>query len=170
MTHTESAVDSVAIVIFGASGDLTSRKLIPALHTLACEGHLPKTVLVLGVARSSFTDQAFRDELYKAVEEYSRSRREICKEWTNFAPHVSYLSGNYDGPETYRRISETLARFNPQQGNCLFYLATPPILDACAEEYFWFAWQLRHEAFLRFGSDPDGIFSIRTNSVGFRTE
>ncbi len=128
MTQTESAVTSVAIVIFGASGDLTSRKLVPALHTLACEGHLPKTTLVLGVARSPFTDQAFRDELYKAVEEYSRSKPEICKEWPNFAPHLSYLSGNYDDPETYRRISAALTTFTPKQGNCLFYLATPPLL------------------------------------------
>lgn len=69
MTRTESAVTSVAIVTFGASGDVTSRKLVPALHTLACEGHLPKTTLVLGVARSPFTDHAFRVEQYKAVEE-----------------------------------------------------------------------------------------------------
>jgi hypothetical protein len=49
-------------------------------------------------------------------------------------------------------------------------VAIHPIAHACADEYYWFAWQLRHEVFLRFGYDPDGIFSIRTNSMGFRTE
>jgi hypothetical protein len=49
-------------------------------------------------------------------------------------------------------------------------VAIHPIAHACAEEYFWFAWQLRREAFLRFGYDPDGVFSVRTDSMGFKTE
>ena len=128
MKHPDAQISSVAIVIFGASGDLTSRKLVPALHTLNCEAHLPKTILVLGVARSPFTNQEFRDKLYKAVEEYSRSKPEVCKEWPNFAPRLIYLTGNYDDPETYSRVSDALEHFNREQGNCLFYLATPPML------------------------------------------
>jgi hypothetical protein len=49
-------------------------------------------------------------------------------------------------------------------------VAIHPIAHACADEYLWFAWQLRHEAFLRFGYDPDGVFSARTDSMGFKTE
>ena len=62
MNHRNSGVEPASIVIFGASGDLTRRKLIPALHSLGCEGLLPKTVQVLGVARSQLTGRIERQE------------------------------------------------------------------------------------------------------------
>jgi glucose-6-phosphate 1-dehydrogenase len=62
----------VTIVIFGASGDLTQRKLVPAIHSLACEGLLPRDSHVVGVARSPLSDDAFREQLYAGVEEYAR--------------------------------------------------------------------------------------------------
>ncbi len=114
--------DTTTIVIFGASGDLTRRKLVPALHTLSCEGFLPPATRVIGVARSDLSDAAFRDRLYEGVKEYARLSPGVCELWPSFAGRHSYLAGSYDDPETYRRLAQRL------DGNALFYLATPPVL------------------------------------------
>jgi glucose-6-phosphate 1-dehydrogenase len=131
MKETKPGTPPVAIVIFGASGDLTQRKLVPALHTLACGGFLSKATRVVGVARSTLSDEAFRDRLYQGVVQYSRSTPGICEMWAHFAGRHSYLAGGYDDPETYRCLAERLAQLDAEagtQGNCLFYLATPPVL------------------------------------------
>jgi len=112
------------IVIFGASGDLTRRKLVPALHSLACEGLLSPDTQVLGVARSSISDEEFRERLYSGVEEYSRHNPGICQLWDNFAPRHSYLQGGYDESQTYDKLEDRLRSFPTE--NVLFYLATPP--------------------------------------------
>ncbi len=119
------------IVIFGASGDLTRRKLVPALHSLGCEGLLPGASRVLGVARSPLPDETFRERLYGGVAEYARHKPGVCELWSGFEGRVSYLAGSYDDPNTYRRLAEILGRFEAQastEGNRLFYLATPPDL------------------------------------------
>lgn len=116
-----------AIVIFGASGDLTQRKLIPALHSLACGGYLSAQARVLGVARTPLTDEQFRDQLYDGVRDYARLKPEICELWGGFAERAHYLPGSYDDPATYARIAERLTAMNAP-ANRLFYLATPPEL------------------------------------------
>ncbi len=131
MNRINSNLEPAAIVIFGASGDLTQRKLVPALHTLACGGFLSKATQVVGVARSPLSNAVFRDRLYEGVVQYSRSSPGICELWPRFAGRHSYLMGGYDDPETYRRLAERLAQLDAEvgtQGNCLFYLATPPVL------------------------------------------
>ncbi|MBN1250118.1 MAG: glucose-6-phosphate dehydrogenase [Anaerolineae bacterium] len=125
------------IVIFGASGDLTQRKLVPALHTLACEGMLPESIRILGVARSEFSDEAFRDHLYEGVEAYARHKPHVCHLWSGFADRHSYLQGDYDDPATYRRLAERLAIFDREdgtQGNRLFYLSVPPVVYSVVVE------------------------------------
>jgi glucose-6-phosphate 1-dehydrogenase len=124
-------VEPATIVIFGASGDLTRRKLIPALHSLGCEGHLPRSVQVVGIARSPLTDEAFRARLYEGVNEYARLTPGICEMWPSFSGRHTYLAGGYDDPDTYRRLAERLAQLDAEvgtRGNRLFYLATPPML------------------------------------------
>jgi glucose-6-phosphate 1-dehydrogenase len=119
------------IVIFGASGDLTRRKLVPALHTLGCEDFLPPASRVVGVARSAMSDKAFRQRLAGGVEEYARLNPGLCELWPTFEERLSYLAGNYDDPETYRRLAHRLAQLDADAGtggNRLFYLATPPTL------------------------------------------
>ncbi len=123
--------EHAVIVIFGASGDLTKRKLVPALHTMACEGLLPANTRILGVARSEFTDESFRDHLYEGVESYARFKPDVCTQWENFSGRHTYLSGEYDDPETYRRLEARLQDLDQgagTEGNRLFYLATPPFL------------------------------------------
>jgi glucose-6-phosphate 1-dehydrogenase len=123
--------EPATIVIFGASGDLTQRKLVPALHSLSCEGLLPAGCRVIGVARSSLSDEAFRKRLYEGLEVYARFRPGICELWSGFKDRLSYLAGSYDDPETYRRLEERLERLDREAGtqsNRLYYLATPPTL------------------------------------------
>jgi len=115
------------IVIFGASGDLTRRKLVPALHSLACEGLLPPATRVIGVARSPLTDEPFRKRLLEGVKDYARLRPGVCELWSSFAERHSYLAGNYDATDTYCRLRERVEH-SDIQGNILFYLATPPVL------------------------------------------
>jgi glucose-6-phosphate 1-dehydrogenase len=129
MTPAKSA-EPATIVIFGASGDLTQRKLVPALHSLGCAGLLPTATQVLGMARSPLSDEAFRGRFYAGVKEYSRFHEGICALWSTFEDRLSYLAGDYDDPEAYRRLAERLAQLaaGGAGGNCLFYLATPPTL------------------------------------------
>jgi glucose-6-phosphate 1-dehydrogenase len=133
MSHKSPNPEPAAIVIFGASGDLTRRKLVPALHSLGCGGSLPPATRVIGVARTPLSDEAFRDSLYEGVVEYARLKPSpgICDLWPRFAERHSYLAGSYDDPETYRHLNQRLAQLDAEfgtGGNALFYLATPPVL------------------------------------------
>ncbi len=119
------------VVIFGASGDLTCRKLVPALHTLRCQGLLPPATRLLGVARSPLSDQELRDRLFDGVQAYSRADPDVCNTWADFSKQLTYLAGEYDDSATYKRLAEELDAFDTgqgTQGNRLFYLATPPPL------------------------------------------
>jgi glucose-6-phosphate 1-dehydrogenase len=120
-----------AIVIFGASGDLAQRKLVPALHSLGCEGLLSSATQLVGVARTPLSDEDFRSRLYDGVVEYARLNPGVCELWPHFANRISYLAGGYDDAETYRRLGAHLARLAAERdtrGNVLFHLAVPPAL------------------------------------------
>jgi glucose-6-phosphate 1-dehydrogenase len=117
---------SASIVIFGASGDLACRKLIPALHSLACAGLLSPKTQVLGVARSEIDLDTFRQRLQEGVVEYARLKPGSgeCRLNSGFFDRIAYLRGGYDDAGTYRRLAE---RLSPGD-NALFYLAIPPSL------------------------------------------
>jgi glucose-6-phosphate 1-dehydrogenase len=123
--------EPATIVIFGASGDLTQRKLVPALHSLGCEGLLPAGTEVIGVARSPMSDEAFRQRIYEGVESYARLKPQFCQLFPRFEGRISYQAGDYADPATYRALAGLLdqpERRGRTRGNCLFYLATPPDL------------------------------------------
>ena len=122
-------IDPATIVIFGASGDLTKRKLVPALYTLACEGLMPERFQVLGVARSKMKDREFQERSFDGIRDYSRYQTSYQQHWPMFAENLTYLAGSYDDPETYRRLAARLDAFDEEKGtskNRLFYLAIPP--------------------------------------------
>jgi glucose-6-phosphate 1-dehydrogenase len=126
------------IIIFGASGDLTQRKLIPALYTLYTERRLPEQFAVIGVARSEFggastadDDAGFRDHLRQGVQENARVGGQDDGLWKRFAAHLCYCRGDYDDPTTYAALVQRIAEEDASCGSCgnhLFYLATPPQL------------------------------------------
>jgi glucose-6-phosphate 1-dehydrogenase len=131
MSQIGTNIEPATIIIFGASGDLTQRKLVPALHSLGCDNLLHPDTQVIGVARSRLSDVDFHDQLYDGVAEYARLEPRICEMWNEFEKRVAYLAGGYDDPESYRRLAERLAQLDAKggtRGNRLFYLATPPSL------------------------------------------
>jgi glucose-6-phosphate 1-dehydrogenase len=119
-----------AVVIFGGSGDLAHRKLVPALYNLALRNLLPGAFALVGVARRDYGgDDGFRAEMRRAVELHSRSQPIDEAVWSSFAQGVSYVAGSFSEPETYVRLRERLAALEHERataGNAVFYLATPP--------------------------------------------
>jgi glucose-6-phosphate 1-dehydrogenase len=116
------------VVILGATGDLTHRKLVPALYNLAAEGELPPGVKIVGMARRDWSDEYFRDSLEKINREVSRSGH--CEElWGEFRECVSYHCSEFQDAEGYRKLSERLDEIDRERGgagNRLFYVASAP--------------------------------------------
>ncbi len=115
------------LVIFGGAGDLTSRKLLPALYNLSLQRLLPPAFAVVGAGRTRMTDEQFRAELREAVASFSRTKPLNEEVWASFAENVRYVStGTPEGYDELARALDTLDRERGTQGNRLFYLATPP--------------------------------------------
>lgn len=112
------------IVIFGASGDLTRRKLIPALYNSFRKERLPANVQIVGFARRPWDDNAFREPLRNGVEEFSDAYDE--QTWRTFAEQLHYFKGNLDVAEDYARLGEFLRQLEGGPANRLYYLATSP--------------------------------------------
>ena len=118
-----------AIVIFGASGDLTKRKLIPALYSLLRQNLLPASFYILGSGRSPMDADAFRGAMRKAIEEFSDEGVGDEALWENFASRLFYVVTDTDKQETGPQLVASLNQYDHQWGtggNRLFYLATPP--------------------------------------------
>ena len=119
------------LTIFGASGDLTQRKLIPALYNLALERRLPERCAVVGYARSEMSHEEFRKKMRAAVSEFSRTGLNDESVWSQFASTLYYVRGDYEGLEGYQRLKDFIDGFD--RGSRVppvrvFYLATPPDL------------------------------------------
>src|SRR5438093_5432772 len=116
------------IVIFGATGDLTQRKLIPALYNLAADGDLPPAVAIVGFARREKSDDEFRTELEEATRKFSRQavRDEM---WNTFAQSIFYHQSEFEDEAGYKSLAERLDKIDKERatrGNRLFYFATAP--------------------------------------------
>ncbi|MCP4376697.1 MAG: glucose-6-phosphate dehydrogenase [bacterium] len=119
------------MVVFGASGDLTRRKLMPAIFQLWCQNHLPESAAIIGYSRSDKTDESFRTELCDSIRNGLPCHRGLIddKAWEAFASRIFYQRGSYDSPEDFAALSkriETLGAERNVSGNCMHYLATPP--------------------------------------------
>jgi len=117
--------DACAFVIFGASGDLTHRKLIPALFRLKLAGCLTEFE-ILGIGRTQMTDAEFRRDLQEALSENKKVTFDEAA-WNSFAEHIFYTSGNLKSDETFQTLADRLNN-GEQVQNRLFYLSTPPSL------------------------------------------
>jgi glucose-6-phosphate 1-dehydrogenase len=125
---TRSIPEACTVVIFGATGDLTHRKLIPALYNIAADGELPPELAVVGFARRPKTDDEFRNEMSEAVRKHSRQgvREEI---WSRFASSLFYHQSEFADADGYKRLAERLQQLDAERGtggNRLFYLAVAP--------------------------------------------
>jgi glucose-6-phosphate 1-dehydrogenase len=125
----EPVPDPCIVVIFGASGDLTRRKLLPALYALFLEHRLPAGFTVLGTARRRLDDEEFRRQMKAGVAEHGRTGAPGTAEWEPFAEGLSYQPLDYANPADYAALGRRLQRLDRDRGtrgNYLFYLATPP--------------------------------------------
>jgi len=124
--------DPCVLVIFGASGDLTARKLIPALYEMRTIGALPENFKVLGVSRRAKTDEAWRAELASAVQQHAK--RWDAARWGEFAKCIHYFAGDAAQAEMYPALQDRLRAFDADSGthgthgNRLFYLSVAPEL------------------------------------------
>jgi len=121
--------DPCVLVIFGATGDLTRRKLVPALYNLAHEGQLPTGFAVVGFARRPRTDEEFRAEMRAAVERFSRFHPINAAVWENFARGLFYQQADFTAPDGYAALRARLEQLDRERGTAgrrLFYLACAP--------------------------------------------
>ena len=117
-----------AMVIFGASGDLTKRKLIPAIHNLATHRLLPQDFAVIGVARTEMSSDDFRSKIREEMSEFATGElQDHVVEW--LLPRISYVAGEFQDPATFEKLGRCLREADERwgtQGCHLFYLAIPP--------------------------------------------
>ena len=120
-------MSSPSIVIFGASGDLAWRKLVPALFSNFRKGRLSGDFRVVGYARSAFSQEAFQERLRDGVQQFSDFE---AAAWEDFAPRLHYVQGSYDDPNDLQELQEALKRLEPEEAGRLYYLSVPPKLYA----------------------------------------
>ena len=123
-----SAAQPCTLVIFGASGDLTRRKLLPAVYNLLLDRLLPADYAVLGLGRKPMSDEEFREIARTGIEEFSRQTMDT-ERWNDFQSRLFYINGEIDDPSTFATMKDRLhdieTKFN-LPGHRIFYLAIPP--------------------------------------------
>jgi glucose-6-phosphate 1-dehydrogenase len=125
----ELDVEPAIIVIFGASGDLTQRKLLPAFYDLFLDKWLPDQFAIVGVSRTEMSDDQFREHLRSGVDHFSRRCKSDDPDWAAFAPHLAYITADPAVADTYTILSKRLADQEKAwgvQASHTFYLSTPP--------------------------------------------
>jgi glucose-6-phosphate 1-dehydrogenase len=118
-----------SITIFGAKGDLTKRKLIPALYNLFADGHLPSTFSIYCVDFVTVDETEYRDDLLKGVDEFSRNGKADRDKWKGFAERINYIQGDFVKPETYTNLKNKIKAFEDKEqvrGVRMFYFAVAP--------------------------------------------
>jgi glucose-6-phosphate 1-dehydrogenase len=121
--------EPVVIVIFGGTGDLTKRKLIPAFYNLFIDGWLPENFAIIGLGRTELNDADYRTRLYEGLEEFSRRGKPEEGKWNTFKESITYLRSDINKADSYTALAEKLNGFDKKIGtraNRLFYLSVAP--------------------------------------------
>ena len=127
----------ISIVIFGASGDLTQRKLVPSLFNLCRKDRIPAQFHIVGYGGTAFTNDQFRAHLEEGMKEFA-SYKYTDEEWNNFASRLFYQQGHYDNQADFERLESLLKKAEAGPANRIYYMATPPgvfpqIVDVLAQ-------------------------------------
>jgi glucose-6-phosphate 1-dehydrogenase len=133
----ERTAEPCTVIIFGASGDLTKRKLVPALYRLTQQRLLPAEFAIMGFARSPMGDDEFREKMKDAVVTYGEAKSVDESVWQSFAQGIFYIAGDINDPTCYQKMSERLDQIDAERGtagNRVFYLSTSPTLYSEAIE------------------------------------
>ena len=117
-----------AMVIFGAGGDLTKRKLMPALYHLAKGNLLPEQFAIIGVSIEAYSSEQYRDQMTKDIKDFGDISVDLAT-WNAFVKKLHYVAGDFGDPALYQKLGEKLAEIEKEEGtegNVLFYMATAP--------------------------------------------
>jgi glucose-6-phosphate 1-dehydrogenase len=128
---TNDQLEPNIFVIFGGAGDLTWRKLMPALFDLAQSHSIPAHFSIIAVDRVELGDDALRKRLHEGVKKFARSGKTAVKEWNEFSRHIRYLHGDFKGNATYKELSDQCASLEKEwvsKAQRIYYMATPPSL------------------------------------------
>lgn len=126
------------LVIFGASGDLTKRKLLPALYKLFQQNMLPEKFAILGVSRTEYTDYQFRDKMHSSIIDYGKHGIDEVSKIKKFVQNVYYQPIDTNSPEAYAKVKNRLKTLADELGiksNFIYYLSTPPSLYGTIPQY-----------------------------------
>jgi glucose-6-phosphate 1-dehydrogenase len=128
---TNDQLEPNIFVIFGGAGDLTWRKLMPALVDLSQSHSIPAHFSIVAVDRVELSEDALRKRLHEGVRKFARSGKFAAKRWNEFSRHIRYLQGDFKGNATYTELSHQCANLEKEWGSKaqrIFYMATPPSL------------------------------------------
>ncbi len=165
------------LTIFGATGDLTAKKLIPALYHLAKEGLLSPHFICIGFARREKTDEAFRQEMFDAINKHSRTNPIDHEVWKKFSQQLFYHTAPFDEDAGYQTLQQKLQQLDVQygtKGNRMYYLSTPPsyfssIIDKLKKNRLLYSDCSPNQPFSRiiiekpFGRDIKSAFSLQAD-------
>lgn len=135
-------IQPTIIFIFGGSGDLTYRKLIPALYNLYIDKYLPEKFLIIGIGRIPFTNAAFRSHCKKGVQEFSRRKADVKSSWAKFAQSVEYARYDLTADKTYKSIGDKIKKIEKEwveEVNVIFYMSVGPQLAPVIAEKLYAA-------------------------------
>lgn len=130
-SETKKKLPDTLLFIFGGSGDLTYRKLIPALYNLHADSWMPDKYSIIGIGRSEYTDDEYREHLLEGIREFSRRKDDGNGLWKNFSQSLAYLQLDLAADGAYEKIGAIIKEYEKQWGNVpdiIFYLAVAPQL------------------------------------------
>lgn len=176
--------DPCILVIFGATGDLTSRKLLPALYNLARDGQLPSRFACVGFARRDKSNDDFRKEMLDAINKFSRVKPVDSELWQSFSEQLFYHRSEFDNDEGYASLNRLLKDLDNQfgtKGNRIFYLATQPsffplIIEKMAKHQLIYDVNKVHDRWSRiiiekpFGHDLQSAISLQKHIESYLNE
>ena len=126
----EKKVGPTVIVIFGATGDLTWRKLVPAIYNLYLDKWIPENFSMIGIGHTDQTEADFRKHLHDGVDKFSRKGKTQKKEWDHFAQCLTYYKGEFTDKSTYTNVEKQIKQLEKTWGtpaNRIYYMAVPPM-------------------------------------------
>jgi glucose-6-phosphate 1-dehydrogenase len=177
-------VDPCILVIFGATGDLTARKLIPALYNLTREGQLSPQFVCVGFARREKTHEQFRNEMYEAITKFSRVKPIDESLWNNFKEQIFYHKSEFHDDAGYENLQSFLNQLDGRfgtKGNRVFYLSTQPsfftlICDKLHQHGLIYNQEITKEKWSRviiekpFGHDLNSAISLQNELLRYLKE
>ena len=166
---TNDKLEPTIFVIFGGGGDLTWRKLIPALFDLSQDRSMPDKFAIIAVDRVDYSDEKLRKRLRDGVNQFSRFGKAKDSEWKQFASHIHYEKGDFKKLSTYRDLGKQCLALEKEWGckaHRIFYMATPPSMFGEIPKYLGKAGLARDREWAPRSERPGSRWEVRARSCG----